>query len=175
MSKYPIIYKTNKDYPTPYQENKNYKFSRDCPVGLLDINGKKLYILITHLKAMMWNDPKSEKKRVGQTFAILDIISEIYESEKTAPYIFLMGDFNSHRYSEPMNILQKSGLIIINYFYKKNNVFTTKFKGKKEDIDYMIFNNTLFYKSKINKFKVFNEKEFDGISDHYPILINFTF
>jgi len=174
LSKYILNYSTNKDMPTPYLENKSYKFSRDCPVVYLNIDNIELYILLTHLKSKLKDDDKSDKKRSAQVFGILDIISDIYNNSKNEPNLILMGDFNSYRYSEPMNILEKSGLVILNYFHKKNQIFTTKFNGKKEDIDYILFNKKMFEKSKINQFKVFNDKNYEAISDHFPIFLDFT-
>ena len=81
-----------------------------------------------------------------------------------------MGDLNSERYTEPMNILQKSGLIIINYKYKEEKTYTTEYRNKKKDIDYFLVNNVIYENSKIKKFKTYNTKEFKKISDHYPIL-----
>ncbi|OHD14512.1 MAG: hypothetical protein A2086_06470 [Spirochaetes bacterium GWD1_27_9] len=171
LSKYKLEYKTNKNLPTPYKENKNYKFSRDCTESYFEFNKKKFYILLTHLKSSFRDDKKSEKKREAQIFGILDIISNIYEQNKEEPYLILMGDLNSNRFSEPLNILQKSGLVILNYFYKKKNVYTIIYKKKKEDIDYIIFNKKLFDEGKIKKFKSFNSNDFKKISDHFPLYV----
>ena len=82
-----------------------------------------------------------------------------------------MGDLNCNRFSEPLNILQKSGLVILNYFYKKKDVYTIIYKKKKEDIDYIIFNKKLFDDGKIKKFKSFNSNDFKKISDHFPLYV----
>lgn len=175
LSKRKVEYFSNKDLPTPYDSNKDYKFSRDCPYAFFKEGDKSFYILLTHLKSKARDDGNSEKKRIAQSFGILDVISNIYDKENSEPFLLLTGDFNSYRYSEPMNILEKSGLSIINYAYKKIDAYTTKYKGKKEDIDYVVFNRRLSEEGKIVSFKVIRNKQIEKISDHYPILIRITF
>ncbi len=172
ISKYKLDqYISNKNRIIPYDENPNYKFSRDLTVAELTIDGKKLYILTTHLKAMTKNDKKSNKKRKAQIFGILDIIEEIYNKDKE-PDIIIMGDLNSYRHSEFLNILEKSGLIIMNYFYNEKNIYTYI---NKKDLDYFIINENLKRKIKFKNLKSFNKKEFEKISDHYPLLLKIKF
>lgn len=170
-----VYYKSNKDKKTPYKGNYNYKFSRDCPVAFLYINKKPLYILLTHLKAAFENDSKSLIKRIAQVKGILDIIDSIYKESNNEPYVLLMGDLNSTRYSEPMNILEKSGLIILNYFFDANRLFTIKIKNQKYDIDYFVVNKLFYEKIRIKKLKAFHLRELEEISDHFPLLFEFDF
>jgi predicted extracellular nuclease len=178
LSKIKIEYTSHKDQLTPYKEDKNYKFSRDCPEAKFEYKNKKIYLLLNHLKSEYNSDDNEEekeltvKKRIAQVDGILDIVSEIYKKNEE-PLIILTGDLNSRRYSEPLNILQKSGLKILNYSYNEDNIFTMKYKNNKMDIDYFIFNDILFNKSKIKKLKAYNKKQFEEASDHFPLLLEF--
>jgi predicted extracellular nuclease len=177
LSKYEVQYISHKNLITPYKGNKKYKFSRDCPEAIIKLDNKKLYILLNHLKSKVQesDDDKSDAKRTAQVNGILDIIADIYKKNKDEPYILIMGDFNSSRYSEPMNILQKSGLKILNYLKSDKDIYTMVYKNKKEDIDYIIFNKKLFEKSKIKIFNSFNTKDYKNASDHFPLFIEFEF
>lgn len=169
LSKYKVEkYITNKNRYTPYDENPNYKFSRDATLSILTINEKKIYIIMTHLKSGL-KDESDQKKRIAQVFGLLDIIDEIYQKDKD-PNIIIMGDFNTYRHTEPLNILEKSGLIIINYFYDEKITYTYKYKKNKKDLDYFIINKNLDKKLKYKSLKTFNSKKFLKISDHFPLL-----
>lgn len=170
LSKFKIEYISHKDHPTPYKENKNYKFSRDCPEAVFDFEGDQIYILLNHLKSMLGDKELSLKKRVAQSKGILDIVEDIYE-ENNIPYIIIMGDFNSHRYTEPMNILQKSGLKILNYGYNEKNLYTYVYRKKKNDIDYIILNKEMYQIVKIKEFKSLNSRDYRKASDHYPLYL----
>ena len=171
ISKIKSRYTSHKDQPTPYKENVKYKFSRDCPEALFPYENKEIHLLINHLKSNLGDDDKSLKKRIAQSKGILDIVAEIYKNNKNGPYIILVGDFNSERYSEPLNILEKSGLIIINYLYKEKSTKTYKYRGKYLDLDYFLLNKPLYDKVKIKKFKSLIDDEIEKIGDHYPLLM----
>ncbi|MCK4799218.1 MAG: hypothetical protein KAT05_17730, partial [Spirochaetes bacterium] len=171
LSKWKVEYISHKDHSTPYKENKNYRFSRDCPEAGFIFNGKKIYLLLNHLKSKMGNQEKSLKKRIAQAKGILDIISLIYKKNESPPYTIIMGDLNSLRYSEPLNILQKSGLKIINYYYKEDKIYTVNYNNNKNDIDYFIVNIPLYKEAKIIKLKNYNYNEFKEISDHFPLCL----
>ena len=171
MSRIKLQYKSHRDQPTPYKENTRYKFSRDCPEAVFSYEGKEIYFLINHLKSKVGDDDKSLKKRIAQSKGILDIIADIYNANSGEPYIIVAGDFNSERYSEPLNILQKSGLVILNYLYKEKVTKTYKYRGEYLDLDYIILNKPLYEKVKIRKFKSFIDDEIEKIGDHYPLIM----
>lgn len=175
MSKVEVLYyKSHKDMKTPYKDNYNYKFSRDCPEALVKISGREVYILLNHLKSSYKDDEKSIPKRIAQVKGILDIIAGIYK-KKENPYVLIVGDFNSTRYSEPMNILEKSSLVILNYLVDEKKLYTIKLSGKKRDIDYFLVNKYLYDSIKIKRIVAFHSKDFEIISDHYPFLFEFDF
>jgi len=174
ISKWKVDYKSHKDQSTPYKDNFYYKFSRDCPEASFSFNGEKIFLLLNHLKANYKEEKISSEKRTAQIKGILDIISAIYR-ENNQPNIITFGDLNSLRFSEQMNILEKSSLIILNYFYPEEKIYTIKINGKKRDIDYFIMNKPLYDKIKIKKLISFNKTEFNKISDHYPLYLEFEF
>lgn len=172
LSKFEVNYISHKDEPIPFKENVNYKFSRDCPEALFYFNNEKIYILLNHLKSKKDDEEGNElKKQVAQVKGILDIILSIYQKEKKAPNIIVMGDLNSERFSEPLNILEKSGLKIINYFYNEKKVFTYKYKNKLTTLDYFILNDVLYNKIKNKKISNNKSNGIEKISDHYPLLL----
>lgn len=175
LSRYPLEYTSHKNRLTPYKGNSEYKFSRDCVEAALDIEGSRIYILLTHLKSMAYGAEKSEKKRVAQAKGMLDIILEIYRKSEYSPRVLVMGDLNSTRYSAPLNILQKAGLINLNYKMNQGSFYTTKYKGRKQDLDYMLLNNVLFEESVIQTYKTIHNEEIELYSDHYPIILKLTF
>ena len=137
----------------------------------MTLDNKDIYILLNHLKSSVGDD-RSETKRIAQIFGVLDIVDSLYRKVNGKPYLLMLGDFNSNRKSPPLNDLEKAGFFIINYNYNVNDVYTTIYKSKKEDIDYVIFNKQLYDNSKIKQFKVFHDKSFNKISDHYPIFLD---
>lgn len=171
LSKFKVTYISHKDQPTPYKENENYKFSRDCPEGLFYFNNEKIYILLNHLKSKVGEEEKEVKKQVAQVKGILDIILSIYQKEKKAPNIIVMGDLNSERFSEPLNILEKSGLKIINYLYNEKKMYTYKYRNKYITLDYFILNDILYNKIQNRKLINYTSKDIEKISDHYPLLL----
>jgi len=176
LSKYKIKYMSFKNFPTPHKGNVNYKFSRDCPLGILTLDNMKIYILVTHLKSKLKDkENTSDLKRNAQIGGILDIIAKIYEANKDEPNILMMGDFNALRYSGEMNILQKSGLKIINYLFNEEDHFTFVYKNKKQTVDYMIMSKKYFDKVSIKKFICYNGEDYRSISDHFPILMEVSF
>ena len=82
-----------------------------------------------------------------------------------------MGDFNSERFSEPLTILQKSGLQILNYSYKISSIYTYIYKSKKMDLDYFIENDLLLNKCKTQKITTIHSKDIQEASDHFPMLL----
>ena len=169
MSKLEAEYTSNRNMKVPYKGNPNYKFSRDCPVAKITLGDKNVYILINHLKSMLGDPIKTEQKRIAQVGGILDIIDRIYQTDKM-PYIILTGDFNSHRMTEPLNILQKAGLTIINYSYKESSSYTHVYRGEKHDLDYFMINDIV--RDNLRSFAMFTFHKVDKkASDHYPVLL----
>lgn len=175
LSRIKVDYISHKDLPTPYKDDPYYKFSRDCPEIILNYQGKTIHMLLNHLKSKSGDAKKSLKKRIAQVNGILDIIAGIYEKKGSQSYVIVAGDLNSSRYSEPLNILQKSGLKNINYLYSESKVFTYIYKKKKQELDYFLMNENLYYDLRYIKLKAYNSKKYAHISDHYPLLLKLTF
>ena len=173
LSKWKLNYISHKDLPVPYKEDKNYKFSRDCSEASFYFNGEKIYILLNHLKSQIGDKEKSFKKQKAQVKGILDIIYSIYKKNSDLPNIIIMGDFNTQRFTEPLNILEKSDLKIINYLFNEKKVYTYKKGEFITTLDYFILNDILYNKVKIKKLKIFKTREFKNISDHFPLLLEF--
>ncbi len=174
ISKWEVEYKSNKERLTPYKDNFYYKFSRDCPEASFTFSGEKIFLLLNHLKANYKEDQVSSDKRTAQVKGILDIISLIYKNNNR-PNIIIFGDLNSLRQTEQMNILEKSGLIILNYFYPEEKIYTIKINGKKRDIDFFVVNKSLYDRVKIKKFISHNKTDFSKFSDHYPLYLEIEF
>ena len=174
MSVYEMIYKSNKDMPTPYPGNPRYKFSRDCVTGQFQTpEGKNFCIVTTHLKSSFRDDGKSEMKRDAQAKGILNVIDNIYNCEKEEPYLILTGDLNTTRYSSSLQILEKAGLKILNYKEKQENFYTYIYRKEKQDLDYIIVNQKLEKAMKHPKLQAIHDKMVSDVSDHYPIILKF--
>jgi endonuclease/exonuclease/phosphatase family metal-dependent hydrolase len=176
LSKYKVEYLSHKNKKTPYKGNINYEFSRDCPEAVLNIDDKKIYLLLNHLKSRLAEKGENTQvKRLAQVNGILDIISDIYRKNPIEPDVIVMGDFNDNRHSIVMNNLEKSGLVIINYLYKEDRYYTMNYKNKKEDSDYILMNRKFYNHVKIKKYVTYNSDDFIAISDHFPIFIEIKF
>ena len=174
MSVYEMTYKSNKDMPTPYPGNPRYKFSRDCVTGQFQTpEGKNFCIVTTHLKSSFRDDGKSEMKRDAQVKGMLNVIENIYNTEKTEPYLIVTGDLNATRYSSPLQILEKAGLKILNYKEKQDDFYTYIYKNEKQDLDYIIVNQKLDKAMKRPKLQAIHDKMVSDVSDHYPIILKF--
>ncbi len=165
-----VYYRSNKDLAVPYSVNYNYKFSRDCPEAKFVINGVEFFVVLAHLKSKYGKDQYDEEKRVAQAKGIITIIGNIYNYDpKKKPPVIVLGDFNTGRETEPLNILEKSGLRIINYDYPLREVYTYIYQGTKEDIDYMMVNEHFVKSFKIKNFKAFHNRYISKASDHFPL------
>lgn len=174
MSVYEMDYKSNKDMPTPYPGNPRYKFSRDCVTGQFKTpTGKNFCIITTHLKSSFRDDGKSEMKRDAQAKGMLNVIENIYKTEKSEPFLIITGDLNTTRYSSTLQILEKAGLRILNYKEKQNDFYTYIYKNEKQDLDYIIVNQKLEKAMKHTKLRTINSKIVSDVSDHYPIILEF--
>lgn len=176
ISNIALEYRSNKDLPVPYKGNSKYKFSRDCTVSSFATeSGKKIYILTTHLKSGYMDDGKSEMKRIAQSKGILDIVASIYEKEKIEPFVVINGDLNTERYTEPLNIIEKAGFVIMNYSKSPDKLYTYSYRKEKKNFDYIIINK-FFDKSLKNK-KIYsvNDDFIKNMSDHYPVIAEFEF
>lgn len=176
MSKYEITYKSNKDMLTPYPGNLRYKFSRDCTESKLTIDGTTIHILLTHLKSRYKEANNDESKRNAQVKGILDIIAGIYsETPDSDPLVIVTGDMNSPRFTEPLNILEKAGLAILNYDYPQDKFYTYIYRKQKQDLDYFLINKPAMVRFKKKELNFINEKIFKSISDHYPLMLILEF
>jgi len=183
LSKFPLVYISNRNNIVPYNGNVNHRFGRDCPVAKLNIKGKEIIFIFTHIKSKILSKGTSLKendlKRDSEIFGVLDIINDLYSSYanngENVPYLLIMGDFNTNRYERPLINLEKSGLKILNYMYDENSIYTYIYNNKKEDIDYFIFNKRAFNEIKIKKLKAFHSKEITNVSDHFPLYLEIEF
>lgn len=173
ISRFPVDYITHKDQYTPYRYNKYYKFSRDCPEAVFDYNGERFHILLNHFKATFKDSERERMKQIAQANGVLSIINDIYMG-KGKNNLIVVGDLNSVRYSEVINIFEKSGLTVLNYFKNQNSFYTYSYKGRKQDIDYIIVNDKLLNGYKIKSLKTINIENIKTISDHFPIFLEIS-
>jgi predicted extracellular nuclease len=112
-------------------------------------------------------------KRDAQVKGMLNVIENIYNTEKTEPYLIVTGDLNATRYSSPLQILEKAGLKILNYREKQDEFYTYIYKKEKQDLDYIIVNQKLDKAMKRAKLQAIHDKMVTDVSDHYPIILKF--
>jgi endonuclease/exonuclease/phosphatase family metal-dependent hydrolase len=174
MSRYRAEYRSHRDQPVPYPGNPRYKFSRDCPEAVITINGHRLVLMLNHLKSKLGNAEKNRAKQLAQCRGILDIIADRYAVEPVPPAYIIMGDFNSNRYSEPLNLLEKSGLIILNYRERIEKVYTTVYRGQKQELDYFILNRQMHSKTSKQSLYAVHSRHITEISDHFPLVLRIT-
>ncbi len=143
---------SNKAMIVPYKNDKNYHFSQDTIVTKFSAgNNKKIYIIF-YGSDYSDNNPVEYGKKTAEVKALLDIIAGIYAGDKN-PYIILTGNFNTERSSEILNIIQKSGLIILNYKYDIKKLSTMVSDQKEKEPLYFIINKPLMSVSSIKSLK----------------------
>ncbi|MCG8570577.1 MAG: endonuclease/exonuclease/phosphatase family protein [Spirochaetes bacterium] len=172
LSHIEMKYISHKKQPTPYPGDLNYRFSRDCIEANFQWNNQSFVLLLTHLRSHLGDPKKSLEKRNAQVKGILDIINSLYK--QTVPNLILCGDFNSPRFSEPMRILEKSGLKILNYQYPQEKLFSTIYKNEKVDLDYFLFNQEILKLIRIKRYYVYQQNQVSQFSDHYPLILEIT-
>ncbi len=183
LSKYPLTYISNRDKIVPYDNNRNYKFSRDCAVAKLNIKNQEFLFILLHLKSKLVSKNSSIKEndlqREAEIFGVLDVVDELYSSyisnNKNIPYLLIMGDLNSNRYEKTLLNFEKSGFKILNYLKSKDRLYTYVYQNKREDIDYFLFNERAFNEIKIKKIDTIHSIEYENVSDHYPIYLKIKF
>ncbi len=165
FSKIKADYYSNKNMHVPYINQKDYKFEQDAVVIKIFLDNKPLYII---LYGTTYRDDYAEEhdKKIAEVKAVLDIIADIY-SKETNPYIMLICDLNSPRLSEPLNILQKSGLVILNYFYNQNALHDSANNKNTESV-FFIMNDYLYKNCRINSLKSIKFKRVKN----YPLVLD---
>jgi endonuclease/exonuclease/phosphatase family metal-dependent hydrolase len=129
-------------------DNGSLIFSRDCPEYLVECNGKKVLVMINHLKSRGYGsqaDSNARRKLQAQR------VKEIYDLRKSQgiEHIAIVGDFNDTPESDPLSPLLGSEL--------KDIFDHPKFKGdgrpgtygngvKSNKIDYILLSPALYQK-----------------------------
>ncbi len=80
-----------------------YVFSRDCLVGVFEVNGKTVTIMQNHFKAKDATPKVSDEKRRRQAAAVRWILTNRYDLKKDR--VIVMGDFNDEPESRPLQEL----------------------------------------------------------------------
>jgi endonuclease/exonuclease/phosphatase family metal-dependent hydrolase len=188
MSRFPILWlKSHIHERTDYLGNSVPTFSRDCLEVRVDIPGTKhLQLLINHLKSQASGsaaDPQSDLRRKGQAQRVAELADQ-YNLNKD--YLIIAGDLNDTPDSTAIAPLAtKTGLHNVNLELPEAERGTFTFRGKEEQLDYLLISNALKAVTKqvnIERRGAFSTKRphYDTVkdrrtqaSDHGAVIVDF--
>ena len=164
----------------------NYVFvdSRKSLILEFMYNGKIFFIINNHWNSKGEDSPLfgssqppillSENQRKGQSKVIGKFVAEMLVSDPNANLIVL-GDFNDFYFSEPLQFLEKNGLINLIFELQTNDRYTYNYEGNSQNLDNFFVSPNL--KNSVKEFDIVHiNSEFSyktRFSDHDPIVVTF--
>ena len=133
------------------KKGRSKSFARDCLEVHFQISGKPLAVFVNHFTSMMRGRAQSKRRRVGQSEAVLKILTDRYGSNFGKENFVVMGDLND--YMEPGKenqsgiraLLQSEHLVNVVDRLPAAERWTHYYKGNKSyhQLDYLLVSKAL--------------------------------
>ncbi len=160
----------------------NYFFngSRKPLLTKFTYQGSSFYVINVHLKSKSEDGSlygeiqppvfETLKQRSGQAQHIAKIVSEILSIEPDAK-IILLGDLNDFPWTEPLEVLERSGMQNLILGLPESERFTYSHSGMGQVLDHVLVSPSLL--DKVSEFRILHLNTLrlptDQLSDHDPI------
>ncbi|EAZ92223.1 hypothetical protein CY0110_24971 [Crocosphaera chwakensis CCY0110] len=154
-------------------DNGAFKNSRKPIVAEFQFNQNPLFIIGNHFVSQRGgNDAKREK----QATAVGNFVKTLL-SEDDKANVIVAGDLNDVIDSEPIAILEASGLTNLSELLPPSDRYTYEFRNNLQQLDYILVSDNLFTTGK-SQFDIVhvnvNQPSNLALSDHDPVLAQFT-
>jgi endonuclease/exonuclease/phosphatase family metal-dependent hydrolase len=158
-------------------DNTKYGFSRDClEVALEPSQGRELILLINHLRATEWSErSESIARRQAQAQRVREIVDGILKYSPQAN-LAVIGDLNDTPGSKTLDLIIKGTPALIDPALNVPAAerYTTKYDGKKEQLDHILLAPGLASDLGTGSVTIDHGSEFSATSDHFPVKASFT-
>ena len=154
-------------------DNATHSFSRDCLVATIETpRGRRLILLINHLKAASGNPRTSDAKRAAQALRVREIADEIFASGDN--YVAVVGDLNAEPGSVAVDLIEKGDPVMSDLLalVPADQRYTTTWRSRKQ-FDYLLASPALLSTLVPDSIYVDHRSIFSDTSDHFPVIATF--
>lgn len=163
-------------FPGVGSDTKTYGFSRDCLEATIEpAPGRKLLLLINHLRANSWKDPQDAiKRRKAQAAQVRRIADNVLKHKPNAN-LAVIGDLNDVPASDTLKLIQngKPFLFDLVTLLPPSQRWTTFYDKKQTQIDYILVAPGLRADLVDGSVQILHQHAFKTTSDHYPVKARF--
>jgi endonuclease/exonuclease/phosphatase family metal-dependent hydrolase len=152
-----------------------YGFSRDCVEATVEPSpGRKLILLINHLRADNWKEPEeSVARRLAQANRVRQIADGILAS-KPDGNLAVLGDLNDTPDSQTLELIQQGSPPLLDLLTLVPSSERYTFNSSKTQIDYILASPGLEGDLISGSVKANHDAVFEEASDHSPVSAQFT-
>ncbi len=174
LSRYEVLQyvSNNQDtFPGVKDPQKNYGFSRDCPIAKLKMgNGRELRLLINHLRAGV--NYEAYRRREAQARRVRILTDQALAGDPQAN-LAVIGDLNDDPTSDAIKLIRDKNPALFDPL-SKMPASSRKTYRKQKQLDYILLAPGLQQDLDQSSVTVPFDSIFSTTSDHYPIRAKFT-
>lgn len=149
----------------------NYGFSRDCLEAVVEPSpGRKLYLLINHLRASGTPYQESIDRRQAQAKRVREIAEEILK-QKPEANLAVLGDLNDTPGSKTLNLLQQGTPFLFDLVTLLPT--SDRYTFQKVQLDYILVAPGLKADLTTGSVKIDHTQVMKDTSDHFPVVASF--
>ena len=151
--------------------NSAFNRSRKPLAAEFRFNNNRVFMIGNHF-ASQRND--NDAKRAKQATIVGNFVHQLLEKDADANVI-VAGDLNDLNGSEPIEILEESGLKNLSDLLQQSDRYTYKFRNRLQQLDYILVSQNLADEAD-GEFDIVhvNVNQPNALSDHDPVLARFT-
>ncbi|NET30841.1 MAG: endonuclease [Cyanothece sp. SIO1E1] len=152
-------------------DNSAFDRSRKPLAAEFRFNQNPVFIVGNHFASKRSNN---DAKRAEQATLVGDFVGQLLVKDVNAKVI-VAGDLNDLNDSEPINILEASGLTNLSDLLEESDRYTYEFRNRLQQLDYILVSQDLADDANA-EFDIVhvNVNQPNALSDHDPVLARFT-
>ena len=107
--------------------------------------GERFIYSINHFKAMSGGAEASDARRVNEARAVVNFYNSYRRNTSVQDDdLLIMGDLNTHAYTDPIKVFTDGGLIDLHRAFHADSSYSYMYGGKASYIDHALCNGTLY-------------------------------
>ena len=150
-------------------DNEAFDDSRKPLVAEFEFNDQSVFIVGNHFAS---KQSDNDAQRAQQATLVGNFVDDLL-AEDAAANVIVAGDLNDLNGSEPIEILEASGLINLTDALTIDDRYTFDFRNRLQQLDYILASQTLADEAEIDIVHV-NVNFPNALSDHDPVLARFS-
>ncbi|MEB3310094.1 MAG: choice-of-anchor I family protein [Snowella sp.] len=157
-----------------------FNASRKPLVGEFTFNGETVFVIGNHFNSKGGDQPLfgrvqppeqfTEVQRNLQAQAVADFVTNLKTADPNAK-IVVLGDLNDFEFSQPLSILEGSGLTNLIETLPANERYTYNFEGNAQTLDQILVSHNLAANAQYDVVRI-NSEFSDQLSDHDPSIVS---